>query len=153
MSCGFWWLPASRQPPEPAWHIPDPVCTVLKSWWWTEWPSETCRVYYSKINWEIVNLVGFTIEIYHDARSHVRQNSTTTVSIITNSCTHSTIFIKNTLNAHVKFTPTCFGTQMEPSSGGQQLILAKVYLWFNGASPHRQYFGGIRKLQWKTYLL
>jgi hypothetical protein len=26
------------------WHIPDAVCTVLDSWWWTERPSETCRV-------------------------------------------------------------------------------------------------------------
>ena len=42
---------------------------------------------------------------------------------------------------------------MEPSSGGQQLILAKVYKWFNGASPYSQYCGGIRELQWKTYLL
>ena len=42
---------------------------------------------------------------------------------------------------------------MEPSSGGQQLILAKVYKWFNGASPYSQYCGGIRKLQCKTYLL
>ena len=25
---------------------------------------------------------------------------------------------------------------MEPSSGGQQLILAKVYKWFNAASPY-----------------
>ena len=65
------------------------------------------------------------------------------VSIITNSCTHSKIFIKNTLKAHVKFTPTCFGTQMEPSSGGEQLILAKVYIWFNGASPYSQCCGGI----------
>ena len=46
---------------------------------------------------------------------------------------------------HVKFTPTCFGTQMEPSSGGQHLILAKVYIWFNGASPYSQYCGGIGK--------
>ena len=67
------------------------------------------------------------------------------VPIITNSCTHSTIFIKNTLKAHVKFTPTCFGSQMEPSSGGQHLILAKVYMCFNGASPYSQYCGGIRK--------
>jgi hypothetical protein len=42
---------------------------------------------------------------------------------------------------------------MEPSSGGQQLILAKEYKWFNGASPYSHYCGGIRKLQWKTYLL
>ena len=75
------------------------------------------------------------------------------VSIITNSFIHSTIFIKNTLKAHVKFTPTCFGTQREPSSGGHHLILAKVYIWFNGASPYSQYCGGIRELQWKMYLL
>ena len=67
------------------------------------------------------------------------------VSMLTNSGTHSSIFIKNTLKDHVKFTPTCFGSQMEPSSGGQQLILAKVYKWFNGASPYSQYCGGIRK--------
>ena len=42
---------------------------------------------------------------------------------------------------------------MELSSVGQQLILAKVYKWFNGASPYSQYCGGIRKLQWETYLL
>ena len=29
---------------------------------------------------------------------------------------------------------------------GQQLILAKVYKWFNGASPYSQYCGGIEKL-------
>jgi hypothetical protein len=67
-------LLASKQPPEPVWHIPDAVCTVLDSWWWTERPSETCRVYHSKTNWEIVHLVGFTIEIYHDARSYVAKS-------------------------------------------------------------------------------
>ena len=48
---------------------------------------------------------------------------------------HSQYNIKNTLKFHVKFNPTCFGTQMEPSSEGQRLILAKVDIWFNGASP------------------
>jgi len=28
----------------PVWHMPVAVCTVLNSWWWTERPSETCRV-------------------------------------------------------------------------------------------------------------
>ena len=42
---------------------------------------------------------------------------------------------------------------MEPSSWGQQLILAKIYKLFNGVSPYSQYCGGIRKLKWKTYLL
>ena len=27
-----------------AWHMPVAVRTVLNSWWWTETPSETCRV-------------------------------------------------------------------------------------------------------------
>ena len=66
-----------------------------------------------------------------------------TVSIIINSCTHCSIFIKNTLKVHVKSTPTCFRSQMEPSSEGQQLILAKVYKWFNGASPYSQCGGSI----------
>jgi len=30
--------------------ISDAVCTVLNSWWWRERPSETCRVYCSRIN-------------------------------------------------------------------------------------------------------
>jgi len=33
------------------WHTPNAVCTVLNSWWWTERPSETCRVLFqNKIN-------------------------------------------------------------------------------------------------------
>jgi hypothetical protein len=35
---------ASKQTAVPVWHIPVAVCTVLNPWWWTEWPSETCRV-------------------------------------------------------------------------------------------------------------
>jgi len=36
---------------EPVWHIPDAVCTVLDSWWWTERLSKTCRVLFqNKIN-------------------------------------------------------------------------------------------------------
>jgi len=32
-------------------HSPVAVCTVLNSWWWTERPSETCRVWFqNKIN-------------------------------------------------------------------------------------------------------
>jgi len=27
-------------------YIPDAVCAVLSSWWWTEKPSETCRASY-----------------------------------------------------------------------------------------------------------
>ena len=36
------------------WQIPDAVCAVLNSWWWTEKPSETCRAYYR--NREIMKL-------------------------------------------------------------------------------------------------
>ena len=36
---------------EPVWHISDAVCTVLDIWWWTERPSETCRLLFqNKIN-------------------------------------------------------------------------------------------------------
>jgi hypothetical protein len=36
---------------EHIWNIPDAVCTALDSWWWTERPSETCRVLFqNKIN-------------------------------------------------------------------------------------------------------
>ena len=34
---------------------------------------------------------------------------------------------------------------MEPSSGGQHPILAKVYIWFNETSPYSQYCGGVRR--------
>ena len=36
------------------WHMPVAVCTVMISWWWTERPSETCRVFFKdKISWDI----------------------------------------------------------------------------------------------------
>jgi len=28
--------------------VPDAVCRVLDSWWWTERQSETCRVLFQK---------------------------------------------------------------------------------------------------------
>jgi len=28
------------------WQMPDALCAVLFSWWWTEKPSETCRTSY-----------------------------------------------------------------------------------------------------------
>jgi len=34
-------LPAASR--QAVWQIPDPVCAVLSSWWWTGKPSETCR--------------------------------------------------------------------------------------------------------------
>ena len=72
-------------------------------------------------------IVNFPLPLVYLNIKCLNRASIWPVSIITNSCTPSSIFIKNTLKVHVKFTPTCFGSQMEPSSGGQQLILAKVY--------------------------
>jgi hypothetical protein len=44
---------ASKQSAQSVWHMPDAVCTVLDSWWWTERSSETCRVLLqNKINLE-----------------------------------------------------------------------------------------------------
>jgi hypothetical protein len=36
---------ASKQTTVSVWRIFDAVCTVLDSWWWTEKPSKTCRVF------------------------------------------------------------------------------------------------------------
>ena len=57
-------VPASKQVAVAVWHTPVAVCTVSNSWWWTERPSETCRVLL-KINKFVkqVRLVGFTIGI------------------------------------------------------------------------------------------
>ena len=42
---------ASKQTAVSVWQTPVAVCTVLNSWWWTERPSETCRVsFQNKIN-------------------------------------------------------------------------------------------------------
>jgi hypothetical protein len=45
----FHGVPASQQVAVTVWHMPVAVCTVLNSWWWTESPSETCKVLF-KIN-------------------------------------------------------------------------------------------------------
>jgi len=51
-------------------------CTVENSWWWTEELSDKHVEFYSKNKFEkLVHLVGFIIRIYHDARSHERQRS------------------------------------------------------------------------------
>jgi plastocyanin domain-containing protein len=106
---------------------------------WQGWErTNTCRQ-----TWLLVDHVKWIWCKKEKEDTHQMQIKS--VSITTNSCTHSSIFIKNTLKFHVKFIPTCLESQMEPSSGGQQLIIAKVYKWFNGASPYSQYCGGIRK--------
>ena len=40
----FHLVPASKQSAVSVWHMPVSVCTVLNCWWWTQRPSETCRV-------------------------------------------------------------------------------------------------------------
>jgi len=54
------------------------VCTVLNSWWWKERPPETRVFFFKKIRKIeiLVHLIGFTIEIYYDARPYKRQSST-----------------------------------------------------------------------------
>ena len=47
------------------------MCTVKKSWWWTEELSETCRVSFQNKFEKLVHLVGF-IRICQDARPHER---------------------------------------------------------------------------------
>ena len=45
---GMRWACSSIPSPLAAavWHMPVAVRAVLRSWWWTERPSETCRVFY-----------------------------------------------------------------------------------------------------------
>ena len=37
-------LLASKQTEVSVWQMPVALCTVVNCWWWTERPSETCRV-------------------------------------------------------------------------------------------------------------
>ena len=51
LSNRYCWLLASKQTAVSVWQMPVAVCTVLNCWWWTERPSETCRVsFQNKIN-------------------------------------------------------------------------------------------------------
>jgi len=45
---------ARKQTAVSVWQMPVAVCTVVNPWWWTERPSETCRVLFqNKIIWYI----------------------------------------------------------------------------------------------------
>jgi len=55
--------------------MPAAVYAVLKSWWWTERPSETCGMLFQNKFETSVFLIGFTTEIYYDARPYERQIS------------------------------------------------------------------------------
>ena len=56
-----WGVPASKQAAVSVWQMPVAVCTVLNSWWWTERPSETCRVSFQNktnlIHWCILLII------------------------------------------------------------------------------------------------
>ena len=55
-------------------HIPDPVCTVLSSWWWAQKPPETCRALtVIKNTVECCILLIYLKEYINDARSHEHQ--------------------------------------------------------------------------------
>jgi len=48
------------------WQIPDAVCAVLSSWWWTGKPSETCRASYRKKLWNGVSCWLYSTNIHID---------------------------------------------------------------------------------------
>jgi len=90
------WLLASKQLPatEPVWHIPDAVCTVLDSWWWTERPSETCKaLFQNKINLIYCAYGWFYYRINHSVTlcitcfviSHESQICLARISVILNT--------------------------------------------------------------------
>jgi len=53
------------------------VCTVKNSWWWTRNFPKLVEFYSQNKFEKLVHLVGFSIRIYHDARSPERQISNT----------------------------------------------------------------------------
>jgi hypothetical protein len=58
----FQLVPASKQP-QKLYDIYLTLYVVLDSWWWTEKPSETCRVLFqNKVNLRIVHMFGSTME-------------------------------------------------------------------------------------------
>ena len=57
----YCYLLASKQVAVPIWHKPVAMCTILNSWWWTERPSETCRVI---LNW-INQQDAATLQVYY----------------------------------------------------------------------------------------
>jgi hypothetical protein len=73
----FYLVPASKQSVESVWLIPDALCTILDSWWWTERPSETCSVLLqNKINlktgaygWFYYRNSNNAVYIYMDPRT------------------------------------------------------------------------------------
>ena len=65
-------LRARKLSAKPVWHS-IAVCTVWNSRWWTEELSEICRVLFQNKFEKLVHLVGFTIRMYHDARSSEHQ--------------------------------------------------------------------------------
>jgi hypothetical protein len=64
-------VPDSKQSPELVWHIPDAVCTVLNSWWWTDRPSKTWRVLFQN---KLRNCASSWFYYRNISRGYVREN-------------------------------------------------------------------------------
>jgi hypothetical protein len=129
----------SRQVAVSVWHTPVAVCTVLNSWWWTERPSETCRVLCRNKQFEkLVHLVDFTTGILKS-----NWQNTQIMYPLFQFCaifchpfrSHSTIdtLFPDIPNRHANFrfhfvaqyllftAPTCFGHIILPSAGSYTL--------------------------------
>jgi hypothetical protein len=66
-----------RQLSSRTWHIPLLSVQWIKSWWWTDELSETCRVACHNKFVKLVHLVGFIIKKFVTMRGHanVKTNS------------------------------------------------------------------------------
>jgi len=73
------------------------VCTVKNSWWWTEEVSETCRVLFQKLIWEISASSWF----------YYRNLSRRTITWTPNFC----LFYRNCYSRPFTARISCFRTQ------------------------------------------
>jgi len=56
---------------KPVWHIPLLTVQWINSWWWTEKPSETCRVSWQNKFVKLVHLVGFITKKFVTMHGHM----------------------------------------------------------------------------------
>jgi len=55
---------------KPVWHITLQSVQWIKSWWWTDELSETCRVSWQNKFVKLVHLVGFIIKKFFTTHGH-----------------------------------------------------------------------------------
>ena len=55
---------ASKQTAVSVWQMPAAVCKFLNAWWWTQRPSETCRVSFQNK----INLTPWSVGIFQSTR-------------------------------------------------------------------------------------